>query len=206
MVGLSDGKGATAVMGAVMMVSYAFTPFLVERMGRRVMLNISATGVLLCSATLGACIYLHENNFHGSSPTSVDSTNAQHIIAYVAVLATVCYMGCYSLGYGPLPWVILSELIPLRARATAGGFAICLTWLLSFVVTKVFAPLSALIGVAGCFWIFTGFSALSIVYVGFLLPETKGKTLEEIEFYFKEGHFPEKLTRKNVIKSATRLA
>ena len=75
-------------------------------------------------------------------------------------------MASYSLGYGPLPWVLISELIPLRARATVGGVAVFLTWLLTFIVTKVFAPLSALIGVAGCFWIFAGFSAVSLVSEG----------------------------------------
>merc|ERR1712121_207389 len=64
MVGLADGKGATAVMGAVMIVAYLFTPLMVERTGRRVMLNISAIGVLVCSAALGACFYVHENATH----------------------------------------------------------------------------------------------------------------------------------------------
>lgn len=206
MVGLANGKGATAIMGVVMIVAYAFTPFLVERTGRRVMLNISAVGVFVCSLALGACFYVHEGmyGFPGSggpftNSTSLPTTSAadaasNQIVAYVAVIATVGYMGSYSLGYGPLPWVIISELIPLRARATVGGIAIFLTWLLTFIVTKTFAPLSTLIGVAGCFWIFSGFSALSILYVTFLLPETKGRTLEEIEFYFKEGHFPDHAT------------
>ena len=213
MVGLADGKGATAVMGAVMIVAYLFTPLMVERTGRRVMLNISAIGVLVCSAALGACFYVHENATHLQVDNNSTVTTAappppdvvvpeDRTVAYVAVIATVGYMGSYSLGYGPLPWVLIAELIPLRARATVGGIAIFVTWLLTFVVTKAFAPLSAVIGVAGCFWIFTGFSALSLVYVGFLLPETKGRTLEEIEFYFKEGKFPERSLVKRIVKTA----
>ena len=206
MVGFANGKAATAVMGAVMMIAYLFTPLMVERTGRRVMLNISAVGVLVCSATLGACLHLHEQSLtnhvthaviNGSFVTSTTAGPILHpsmdrILAYVAVIATVGYMGSYSLGYGPLPWVLISELIPLRARATVGGVAIFVTWLLTFIVTKSFAPLSTLIGVAGCFWIFSGFSALSLLYVAFLLPETKGRTLEEIEYYFEEGNYPEK--------------
>jgi len=117
-------------------------------------------------------------------------------LSYVALISALCYMASYSLGYGPLPWVLISELIPLRARATVGGVAVFLTWLLTFIVTKVFAPISALIGVAGCFWIFAGFSAISLVYVALLLPETKGRSLEEIEHYFTEGHFPDKVKRR----------
>ena len=84
-------------------------------------------------------------------------------LSYVALISAVTYMASYSLGYGPLPWVIMSELIPLRARATVGGVAVFLTWGLTFLVTKVFAPLSDCIGVAGCFWIFAGFSIISLV-------------------------------------------
>ena len=212
MVGLADSKGATAIMGAVMIIAYFLTPLMVERTGRRAMLVISAIGVLVCSAILGACFYIHDNatpvhSVNGTMSTttttmSPETAATDKTVAYVAVIATVGYMGSYSLGYGPLPWVLIAELIPLRARATVGGIAICVTWLLTFVVTKMFVPLSAVVGVAGCFWIFTCFSALSLAYVAFLLPETKGRTLEEIEFYFKEGHFPAKSPVKRVIRTA----
>ena len=59
--------------------------------------------------------------------------------------------------------VLISELIPTRARATVGGVAVFSTWLLTFLVTKAFAPLSRQIGIAGCFWVFAGFSAVSLV-------------------------------------------
>lgn len=151
MVGFADGKAATAIMAVVMVVSYAFTPLLVERSGRRIMLNISAAGVLVCSLVLGACFYVHEGiNGDGSgggssscpanttiSPAiAAETARSNQLVSYVAVVATIGYMGAYSLGYGPLPWVILSELIPLRARATVGGIAIFLTWGLTFIVTK----------------------------------------------------------------------
>lgn len=229
MVGFSDGKAATAVMGAVTVLAYALTPLLVERTGRRIMLNISAVGVFISSTALGVCFYIHDENNSSpilttttTSPPSLNytssfssrnflsSTAASTVgitttaspppptthptsvaISYIALISSLVYMASYSLGYGPLPWVLLSELIPLRARATVGGIAVFLTWLLTFLVTKAFAPLSGLIGVAGCFWIFAGFSALSLIYVGVLLPETKGRSLEEIEYYFAEGRFPD---------------
>jgi len=241
MVGFADGKAATALLGAVTVIAYAFTPLLVERTGRRIMLNISAIGVMISATVLGICFYIHDHpavptptsppvqstmlmstvttmasksrsivttaaaaGFNQSLPTnssspysllvpSISSTPAPPVspsLAYVALIATLGYMASYSLGYGPLPWVLISELIPLRARATVGGIAIFLTWGLSFLVTKVFAPLSDCVGVAGCFWIFAGFSALSLVYVALFLPETKGRTLEEIEAYFTDGAFP----------------
>ena len=127
-----------------------------------------------------------------------------------------------------------------------GGIAVFMTWLLSFSVTKAFGPLSNAIGVYGCFWLFAGFSALSLVYVAVLLPETKGifpaikgivwlkppvrfknfdsvlpnkkqtftstpplpirpgRTLEEIEYYFKEGHFPGRHTVRPVTNEVDR--
>merc|ERR1712042_281961 len=62
MVGLSNGKAATAVMGAVTVIAYAFTPFLVERTGRRIMLNISAVGVMISATVLGVCFYIHDRD------------------------------------------------------------------------------------------------------------------------------------------------
>jgi len=268
MVGFADGKAATALMGAVTVVAYTFTPLLVERTGRRVMLNISAIGVMISATVLGVCFYLHDNAaaaaaaaanhtvqptafanvtnhllplFLGSldpsfTPTSASllhpssllttmtmaattttttttaamtaATAVPPFISYLAVISAVGYMASYSLGYGPLPWVLISELIPTRARATVGGVAVFSTWLLTFLVTKAFAPLSRQIGVAGCFWVFAGFSAVSLLYVGLLLPETKGRTLEEIEHYFVEGAFPSKsaaaVGRKRRIKVVSR--
>lgn len=213
MVGFSGGaKSATAVMGAVTVGAYLFTPLLVERTGRRIMLNISAAGVLVSATVLGACFYIHDRDAHhingtqGFAATTVPPVKSA-VVSYVALAASLCYMASYSLGYGPLPWVLISELIPLKARATVGGIAVFLTWLLSFAVTKIFAPLSDLIGTAGCFWIFAGFSILALIYVATLLPETKGRSLEEIEAYFIDGEFPDKYGRRAVrVTSATRPA
>jgi len=301
MVGFADGKAATALMGAVTVIAYAFTPLLVERTGRRIMLNISAVGVFTSATVLGICFYIHDhsnlptpsspaliasstsvlttevastsanplalttalasttklastattaltstaasyiasassasfttnfssNSFNQSFTTNISSLQTpvlqyaneilvgdpslpaspppvSPILSYVALISTVGYMASYSLGYGPLPWVLISELIPLRARATVGGFAVFLTWGLSFLVTKIFAPLSDYVGVAGCFWIFASFSAVSLLYVAFLLPETKGRTLEEIEFYFEEGYFPDAKRRKTETRFVSR--
>lgn len=213
MVGFPDGRVATALMGATTVISYLATPFLVERTGRRIMLNISAVGVFISATTLGAAFYIHDHaapsnlTLHTSpvhSPVMLFDNMVPQMstfsapdmpssaVSYMALIAALGMMSAYSLGYGPLPWVLIAELIPLRARATVGGIAVFITWLLSFIVTKLFAPLSAIIGVYGCFWLFASFSALSLVYVATLLPETKGRTLEEIEYYFKEGQFPGK--------------
>jgi MFS family permease len=121
------------------------------------------------------------------------------LVSYIAMIAAISAMASYSLGFGPLPWVLISELIPSRARATVGGIAVFLTWGLSFIVTKSFAPLKEAMGGAyGCFWLFAVFSIFTLIYIVTLLPETKGRTLEEIEYYFKEGKFPEKSFRPKI--------
>jgi len=182
-VGFPDEKVATAIMGVVMVLGYLATPWLIEKTGRRVMLSISGLGVFTGAGVLGLTFYL----LHEDSEANV---------AYFALIAAVVHMASYSMGFGPLPWLLMGELIPLQARASVGGLATGLTWTMTFIETKSFLPLCDVIGNYGAFWIFGVSSLIAVVYANTLLPETKGKTLEEIETYFKEGQFPDKTKAK----------
>lgn len=185
MVKFPDGKVATLILGVVMVIFYCFTPFLVDKAGRRVLMTISAIGISVSAAVLGTTFYITDNPIPDADVS---------YLPILALAATITYMASYSVGYGPIPWVLMGELIPLQARASVGGVATFVTWSLTFIVTKIFAPLQVVIGAHGVFWIFGGIALLAVVYVHTLLPETKGRTLEDIEFYFKFGKFPEKQT------------
>jgi len=182
-VGFPDAKVATAIMGTVMLLGYLFTPFLIEKTGRRRMLTFSGIGVFAGAGILGLTFFLLHNDSEAD-------------VAYFALAAAVIHMAAYSMGFGPLPWLLMGELIPLQARASVGGLATCLAWSMTFIETKSFLPLCDVIGNYGAFWIFGGSSLFAVLYANTLLPETKGKTLEEIEIYFKEGKFPDKTAVK----------
>ena len=87
--------------------------------------------------------------------------------------------------WGPVPWLVMSELFPMRSR----GPAVCMTamanWLFIFIVTKLYDPMQSSISIQGTFWFYGGCMFLAFVFVYKLVPETKGKTLEEIESLFK---------------------
>lgn len=81
----------------------------------------------------------------------------------------------------PIPWVIGAEIFPTKLRGRAMSLAIMMLWLADFVVTQTFSRLRETIGPAHTFWLYAFFSLVSVIFVVGMVPETKGRTLEEIE-------------------------
>jgi len=125
-----------------------------------------------------------ENKIHifGKYSHKYDS----HGISILAVLCISVYIAIFSIGWGPLPWLLMSELLPPRARGVAGGIVACLNWSFVFLTTNLFHHLISTLYVQGTFWLFGGFALLSFLFTLFYVPETKGKTLEEIQEIFVE--------------------
>ena len=105
-------------------------------------------------------------------------------ISWLAVTCTIGFIIFFSLGWGALPWLLMSEIFPPRVRGSASSFVTLVNWLLVFVVTNSFHYMLATFYEQGTFWFFAFFSFLSFLYTYFCVPETKGKTLEEIEQMF----------------------
>ena len=89
-----------------------------------------------------------------------------------------------SMGFGPVPGIMQSEIFPLRARGVAQTISIAVAGVLAFAVTYAFLPLENVIHSYGVFWLYAGVCFLGILFGYFFLPETKGKSLEEIERIF----------------------
>jgi predicted MFS family arabinose efflux permease len=81
----------------------------------------------------------------------------------------------------PVTWVVISEIFPNRIRGAAVSVAVAALWTACFILTFTFPVLKDSLGVDGTFWLYAGICALGYVFIHFMLPETKGKTLEEIE-------------------------
>jgi SP family xylose:H+ symportor-like MFS transporter len=103
------------------------------------------------------------------------------------VVFILTYIGCFALSVGPVTWVILSEIFPTRIRGRAMGIATVCLWLANFVVTQTFTMMDESPYLverfhhAFPFWVYTVLCAVSLAFVLVFVPETKGKTLEEIE-------------------------
>lgn len=102
-------------------------------------------------------------------------------IGWLPLLSVTLFIVTFSLGFGPLPWMMMAEIFSSSIKSSAAALAVSLNWTLTFVVTKTFGDLVDSIGIAFTFWIFSGITAVGILFVFFRVPETKGKTFAEIQ-------------------------
>jgi len=101
--------------------------------------------------------------------------------SYVAVIALLLYVGCYQLSFGPIGWLMISEVFPLRLRGRGLSVAVLVNFASNALVTFAFSPLEDLIGTGLLFCGFGVIAVASLVFIFWIVPETKGLTLEEIE-------------------------
>lgn len=152
-------------------VNLAFTfvaLFTIDRFGRRILLLTGMTGLVIIYATLGELYRLH---VHGKP-------------MLVLVLAAIA---CYSVSLAPVTWVVISEIFPTRIRSSAMSIAVTALWAACFLLTYTFPLLNAALKASGTFWTYAVICLVGLVYLAATLPETKGKTLEEIESYLRVG-------------------
>ncbi|XP_051144807.1 sugar transporter ERD6-like 5 [Andrographis paniculata] len=140
---------------------------LMDKSGRRPLLLVSVTGTSLGCFLIGLSYFLQDHKLWDSSPV-------------LALLGVLIFSGSFSLGLGGIPWVIMSEIFPINVKGLAGSLVTVVNWLGTWIVTYSFAFLEQW-SAAGIFFIFAIISGLTMVFVVKLVPETKGRTLEEIQ-------------------------
>jgi MFS family permease len=95
--------------------------------------------------------------------------------------AILLYTASFSVGLGPGVWIVISELFPTRIRGRAMSIATLFLWLACILITATFLSLVELVGSSGAFWLYAAMSVVNLVFVWRVMPETKGRSLEEIE-------------------------
>ena len=150
------------ITGAVNLVFTFVAIATVDRAGRRVLMLVGAGGLTVIYTLLGACYFTHSKGIH-------------------VLVLVVSAIGCYSCSLAPITWVVISEIFPNRIRGAAMSVAVSALWIACFILTYSFPWLNRHLGPAGTFWIYAGICLAGLVYIQLKLPETKGKTLEEIE-------------------------
>ncbi|XP_059045500.1 facilitated trehalose transporter Tret1 [Achroia grisella] len=165
-----DPAIATIIIGAVQVGASCITPFVVDRLGRRLLLLISSCGSAIGLALLGMYFILAEN----------DSSVAESI-GFLPLLSLVLFIVTYCWGLGPLPWAVMGELMPMEVKAIASPIATAFCWTLSFFVTRYFNSIAVAVGMHVAFWLFGACCVVSFFFAMFIVPETKGKSLQEIE-------------------------
>uniref|UniRef100_A0A0D3G1R8 Major facilitator superfamily (MFS) profile domain-containing protein n=1 Tax=Oryza barthii TaxID=65489 RepID=A0A0D3G1R8_9ORYZ len=167
---------ATVGVGLSKTVFIVIAIVLVDRVGRKPLLYVSTAGMTACLAALAASLSLLA---HGALPRAA---------AIGAAILTVCgFVAFFSVGIGPINMVLSSEIYPLRLRAQAVALGFAVNRLTSGAVAMSFLSICGAVSVAGAFAAFAAISALSVVFVHVFVPETSGKSLEQIESLFGGG-------------------
>ncbi|CAI9102339.1 OLC1v1000595C1 [Oldenlandia corymbosa var. corymbosa] len=165
--GFSSRTG-TLAMVVIQVPMTLLGTLLMDKSGRIPLLMISATGTCLGCFLTGLSFLLQDLQIWKYSP----------ILALIGVLV---FTGSFSLGMGGIPWVIMSEIFPINVKGLAGSLVTVVNWLGSWVISYSFNFLTEWITSEGTFLIFSIASGLTLVFVAKLVPETKGRTLEEIQ-------------------------
>ncbi|KAF3341214.1 polyol transporter 4 [Carex littledalei] len=160
---------ATVAVGSSKTIFILVAIFLVDKVGRKPLLYVSTIGMTCCLFVLGIALTL---------PNSAFGIN-------LAILAVCSNVAFFSVGMGPICWVLSSEIFPLRLRAQAAALGQVGGRVSSGLVSMSFLSASKVISVAGVFFVFAALSAISVLFVKVCIPETKGKTLEQIEMMFR---------------------
>jgi len=169
---------ATAGIGVVNFLMTIIALFFTDKVGRKPLLYIGLTGVMLSLIALGS----------GFAFASAFGDN----LKWITVGGLVCYIVCFAMSLGPIGWIIVSEVFPLKIRGIAMSICTVSNFAFNFFVVYSFPILLEKLGGAITFWEFAFVSFLCILFVFFFVPETKGLSLEQIESNWINGVNPRK--------------
>ncbi|PRQ60696.1 putative major facilitator, sugar transporter, major facilitator superfamily [Rosa chinensis] len=159
----ADATRVSILLGLFKLVMTGAAVLVVDRFGRRPLLLGGVLGMVISLFMLGS-YYL----FLDDAPA-------------VAAIALLLYVGCYQLSFGPIGWLMISEIFPLRFRGQGLSIGVLVNFAANALVTFAFSPLKALLGAGILFYVFGAIAVASLAFIFFIVPETKGLTLEEIE-------------------------
>jgi MFS transporter, SP family, galactose:H+ symporter len=157
---------ATAGVGVVNVLLTILALELLDRLGRRPLLLYGLIGMIVSLALLGFA-------FLGQTPTPV--------LAWVSVLCVTAYVACFAISLGPIFWLMIAEIYPLKIRSRAMGVATMANWGSNLLVALTFLSLLRALGRPWTFWLYALIGVVAWIFVFRMVPETKGKTLEQIE-------------------------
>ncbi|KAM0822419.1 hypothetical protein ACQ4PT_071503 [Festuca glaucescens] len=169
-----SGKLGTTLIGIIQIPITLFGALLMDRSGRRALLLVSSSGTFLGCFLTGLSFYFKAQGLY------------TELVPTLALYGILAYYAAYSIGMGPVPWVIMSEIFSIDMKATAGSLVTLVSWIGSFAISYSFGFLMDW-NSAGTFFLFSAASLVTVLFVARLVPETKGRTLEEIQESLKAG-------------------
>lgn len=160
--GVSDILFNIIITGSVNLVFTFIAIYTVDKLGRKMLLLIGAGGLATFYVLIGMAYYFH-------------------VSGWPMLILIVSAIACYAMTFGPVIWVILSEIFPNRIRGAAMAVGTMSLWIACFLLTYTFPLLNNWLNTSGTFWLYAFICISGFIFIYKKLPETKGKSLEELE-------------------------
>ncbi|AXY73933.1 MFS transporter [Paraflavitalea soli] len=165
--GSSSALMQTVLVGVINVLFTVVAIKYVDKWGRKTLLLIGSAGMTICLGLVGAAFYFNMNQ------------------GPLVLLAILAYIAFFAISLGPLTFVVVAEIFPTHVRGRAMSVAIFFLWAAVFLVSQTFPMLQSSVGEASTFWIYMILSVVAFLFVWRLVPETKEKSLEDIEKFWK---------------------
>ncbi|MDD2953207.1 MAG: sugar porter family MFS transporter [Parabacteroides sp.] len=159
---VSDVLMNIVVTGVTNLVFTFVAIYTVDKWGRRTLMFVGSAGLTVIYVILGTCYFLEMSG-------------------WPMLLLVVLAIACYAMSLAPIVWVVLSEIFPVRIRGMAMALSTFFLWVACFLLTYTFPILNETVGASGTFWLYGAICLAGFLFIRAKLPETKGKTLEELE-------------------------
>ena len=165
--GLSTNSAITQALsvGITNLIFTIVAIVLLDRVGRRLLLIVGTAGCIVSLAMLGVFFASH---------------GLEHSASWIALVCLIVYIASFAVGLGPVFWLLISEIFPLRVRGPAMSVSTVGNWSANFLVSSFFLTLVGAISREGTFWLYAGFGVLALIFFVARVPETKGRSLEQI--------------------------
>jgi SP family galactose:H+ symporter-like MFS transporter len=171
---------ATMIVGLVNVGFTVVAIYLLDRLGRRKLLLIGLAGMSGMLIMLGIVFFL---------PSLLNQ------LGTLAAFGLMAYVAFFAIGLGPVFWLLISEIYPLKVRGLAMSVVTEANWGSNFIIALTFLTLIQVLGRSGTFWLYAVVGIAALIFTYAYVPETKGRTLEDIEEHWRGGKHPRELGR-----------
>jgi len=165
-----DNNLSTIIVGVVNFAATLVANVFIDKLGRKVLLVISDVAMIVSLTGLGTFFYFKEHY-----PEMIDG------LGWIPLGSFMIFVVGFSLGAGPIPWLMLGEIFPQKIRGAGGGIMTAFHWILTFIVIKAFPAFIAKFGTYTAFFFFEAVCIFGLFFIKFYVPETRNRSLEEIE-------------------------